>query len=186
MQDGGGNAVDDEVVEAARLGRPWALRQVHAWLAPPVAAYCRRFGCVDWEECTNDVLLAVLTALPSFTGGAGRVRTYAFTVAHHKVVDDLRRRSRTLPTVPWDQAGDLRVAPSAEDAATVTLGTEAVFRALAALAPDQRDVLLLRVVGDLTVEQVSEVLGKSVGAVKQLQRRALAALRTNSVPGVPL
>lgn len=48
---------------------------------------------------------------------------------------------------------------------------------LADLAPEQREVLTLRIVGDLTVEQVAEVLGKSPGAVKSLQHRGVAALR---------
>ena len=53
--------------------------------------------------------------------------------------------------------------------------------------PDQRDVLLLRILGDLTVDQVADVLGKSAGAVKQLQRRGLEAIRRLSArEGVPL
>ena len=45
------------------------------------------------------------------------------------------------------------------------------------LSPDQREVLLLRVVGDLTVEQVATIVGKTVGSVKATQRRALSSLR---------
>ena len=48
---------------------------------------------------------------------------------------------------------------------------------LASLSPDQRAVLLLRVIGDLSLEQVAEALGKRTGAVKQLQRRGLIAVR---------
>ena len=47
----------------------------------------------------------------------------------------------------------------------------------AQLAPDQCDVVLLRILGDLTVEQVADVLGKTPGAVKQLERRGLEAIR---------
>ena len=50
------------------------------------------------------------------------------------------------------------------------------------LAPDQRDVMVLRIVADLTIEQVAEVLGKRVGAVKALQRRALENLRKKVAP----
>ena len=53
----------------------------------------------------------------------------------------------------------------------------------AQLAPDQRDVVLLRILGDLTVEQVAEMLGKTPGAVKQLQRRGLEAIRRISLGG---
>jgi RNA polymerase sigma-70 factor (ECF subfamily) len=47
---------------------------------------------------------------------------------------------------------------------------------LARLSPDQQSVVLLRIIGDLTVQQVAGVLGKSPGAVKALQRRALATV----------
>ena len=67
------------------------------------------------------------------------------------------------------------------------LGSARVHELLAELTPDQRDVMLLRVVADLTVEQVAEVVGKPPGAVKALQRRALAALRRLvEAEGVPL
>jgi DNA-directed RNA polymerase specialized sigma24 family protein len=48
---------------------------------------------------------------------------------------------------------------------------------LRSLSPDQRDVLLLRIVGDLSLEEAARVTGKRTGAVKQLQRRGLAAIR---------
>jgi RNA polymerase sigma-70 factor (ECF subfamily) len=57
------------------------------------------------------------------------------------------------------------------------LATKRVEALIEALAPDQRDVLLLRIVADLSLEQTADVLGKSVGAVKSLQHRGLAALR---------
>ena len=48
---------------------------------------------------------------------------------------------------------------------------------LALLPDEQREVLTLRIVADLPLEHVAEVIGKSVGAVKQLQRRGLIAIR---------
>jgi RNA polymerase sigma-70 factor (ECF subfamily) len=52
-----------------------------------------------------------------------------------------------------------------------------VLDLLAVLSPDQREVVLLRIVADLSVEEVGRMLGKSEGAIKALQHRALAALR---------
>ena len=67
------------------------------------------------------------------------------------------------------------------------MATDRVHDLCARLAPDQRDVLLLRLVGDLTIEQVSQSVGKSVGAVKALQRRGLDAIRRIIAgEGVPL
>ena len=57
------------------------------------------------------------------------------------------------------------------------MGAETVHRLCGGLPADQRAVLLLRVLADLTVEQVAEVLGRSVGSVKALQRRGLRTLR---------
>ena len=67
------------------------------------------------------------------------------------------------------------------------LATERVRYLCAQLVPDQRDVILLRVVADLTVDQVAQVLGKTPGAVKALQRRGFEALRrVIERQGVPL
>lgn len=76
----------------------------------------------------------------------------------------------------YDPDADRRQAPSAEASVLEQESTQRVHALLDRLAPDQRDVLLLRLVGDLTIEQISQALGKQVGAVKALQRRGLAAL----------
>ena len=55
--------------------------------------------------------------------------------------------------------------------------TDDLRRALEVLTEEQRDVLSLRVIGNLTLEETAVVVGKRVGAVKALQRRALIALR---------
>jgi DNA-directed RNA polymerase specialized sigma24 family protein len=58
------------------------------------------------------------------------------------------------------------------------LGSETRARdLLTGLTPDQRDVLVLRIFGELPLEQVAAILGKRQGAVKALQHRALATLR---------
>ncbi|MGZ6804717.1 MAG: RNA polymerase sigma factor, partial [Nocardioidaceae bacterium] len=158
-------------------GQAWALRAVYEHLAPRVLAYQRTRGATEPEDLTSEVFLAVLPKIAGVTGGAAGLRTFTFSVAHARLVDDLRRRSRREPTVEYDAATDRRTASSSEDEALVNLQTEQVRRVLATLPTDQRDVLVMRVLGDLTVEQVAQVLGRSAGAVKQLQRRGLLALR---------
>ena len=64
-----------------------------------------------------------------------------------------------------------------EENAFAVLAHEEVRGMLAVLSPDQRDVVLLRIVADLSVEEVARLTGKREGAVKALQHRALAALR---------
>lgn len=167
----------EEALSAAQAGQPWALRVVYDQLAPRVLGYLRQRGAAEPEDATSEVLLAVLPRLASVTGGAAGLRTLAFAVAHARLVDDARRRARRPVLVPFQAAADRRRVASAEDEALVVLQTDAVRRLLATLPCDQRDVLMLRIVADLTVEQVATAIGRSPGAVKQLQRRGLLTLR---------
>lgn len=173
--------MNDQTVEdafpAAVAGEGWALRVVYDALAPRVLGYLRSRGASEPEDLTSDVFLAVLPRLGTIEGGAAGLSALLFSVAHARLVDDLRKRSRRQPSVPYDPQTDTRMSPSAEDDAMEALGTSRVERLLADLAPDQRDVLTMRLLGDLTVEQCAASLGKAPGAVKQLQRRGLDALR---------
>lgn len=168
----------DDVLLAAQAGEPWALRAVYEELAPRVHGYLRGRGAGEPEDLTSEVFLAVFPRLGTVTGGAAGLRTLVFSVAHARLVDDLRRRSRRSPEVEYDVRTDSRAAPSSEDEALALMATEHVRELVRDLSDDQREVLLLRVVGDLSLEQVAQAIGRSTGAVKQLQRRALVALRT--------
>jgi RNA polymerase sigma-70 factor (ECF subfamily) len=67
------------------------------------------------------------------------------------------------------------------------MGADEVRRVLGRLTEDQRSVLMLRVIGDLTVDEVAKTIGKRPGAVKALQRRGLAAVKRElEGKGVPL
>ena len=170
----------EDVVDAARTGAPDALRTVYELLAPAVVGYLRARGASEPEDLCSEVFLAVLPRIPALTGGAPGLRTLVFSVAHARLVDDLRRRSRRGPVVPYQPDEDTRRAASAEAEAVDAVLTGEVRALLATLPDDQRDVLLLRIVSDLTVDQVAEVIGRSPGAVKQLQRRGLLALRARA------
>ncbi len=173
----------DDVLRAAQDGQAWALRVVFDELAPRVQGYLRSRGADEPEDLTSEVFLAVFPRLPTVTGGAAGLRTLVFSVAHARLVDDFRRRSRRPATAEYDPATDGRAAPSSEEQALEQLSAERVRTLLAVLPDDQRDVLLLRLVSDLTVEQVAEVIGRSAGAVKQLQRRGLLTLRAQLEDG---
>jgi RNA polymerase sigma-70 factor (ECF subfamily) len=140
-----------------------------------VAGYGRAQGIADPSDLTSDVFVAVLTRLPSFQGTEEQFRSWVFTIAHRRVVDEWRTRARR--DLPVAAAPVPAVSSAAEDVALARLGDERVTALLATLTPDQRHVLALRVVADLSLEQVAELLGKPVGAVKALQHRALATLR---------
>lgn len=167
----------EDAFHAALEGQAWALRVLYDHLAPRVHGYFVARGASDPEELTSDVFLAVFPRLSTVTGGASGLRTLVFSVAHARLVDDLRRRSRRPQATEYCPDKDPRTSPSGEDEAAVSLGTQRAIALLSKLPDDQRDALMLRHLADLTVEQVAHAMGKTPGAVKQLQRRGLLTLR---------
>lgn len=169
--------VSDDVVSAAQSGDGAALATVYAALAPKVLGYLRSRGAEDPEGLTNEVFVQVLDRLGGVVGGAAGLRTFVFSVAHARSVDEHRRRARRPFEAPYQPELDDRAEPSAEAVALDGVGEQQVHDVLRELSEEQRSVITLRVLGDLTLEQTAEVLDKSIGAVKQLQRRGLLALR---------
>lgn len=172
----------DQVLAAAQRSAGWALTRLYEALAPAVAGYLRAQGVSDFEDVTNEVFVVVLGRVQSFSGGETQFRSWVFTIAYRRVVD-ARRTTERRPEVQSLDAGALdgdkgcQVSVSAEDAALQGMDTARIQRLLGVLSPDQRDVVALRILGDLSVDDVAAVVGKQPGAVKALQRRALAALR---------
>jgi RNA polymerase sigma-70 factor (ECF subfamily) len=172
----------DDVLAAAQAGAGWAFEVLYRDLAPAVTGYLRLHGAVEPDDLASETFLGVFTGLAGFAGDEDGLRAWVFTIAHRRLVDDWRRRSRRPQLADEEpQAADL-VAGDVEDDVLGRLGTEAVTDLCAALPADQRAVLLLRILADLTVEQVGQVLGKSVPSVKALQRRGLRTLRDRLEP----
>ncbi|HJV09311.1 MAG TPA: sigma-70 family RNA polymerase sigma factor [Acidimicrobiales bacterium] len=168
----------DSVLQAARAGAPWALERLYLALSPAVLGYLRVQGASDPEDLANEVFLGVFRRIPSFEGSEEAFRSWVFTIAHSRLIDDRRRMSRRPQLAP--DAGDIALdlpAGDAEQDALERLSSRRVQALCEGLVADQRDVLLLRLMAGMTVEAIAESLGKSEGAVKALQRRGLANLR---------
>lgn len=168
----------DSVLRAAQSGAPWALERLYQVLSPAVLGYLRIQGAADPEDLANEVFLGVFQRIGAFAGDEDRFRSWVFTIAHSRLIDDRRRTSRRPQTV-LDAAAVPAERPggNAEEDALARLSSRRVQALCEELVPDQRDVLLLRLMAGLTVEAIAESLGKSEGAVKALQRRGLANLR---------
>ena len=168
----------ESVLFAARAGAEWAWARIYEELAPSVAGYLRAHGAPDPEDLVGEVFLQVVRGLDRFSGPEPAFRAWVFTIAHRRLVDDVRRRTRR-PATPMEPEILSEVAGAGgdvSDEAMAGLDAERVKAAIAELPPDQRSVLLLRIVGDLTIEQIADAMGKRPGAVKALQRRALRRL----------
>lgn len=167
-----------DVLRRAQAGSPADLDVLYRRLVRPVAGYLRARGVAEVEDLTSDVFVAVLTGLGRFRGDEAQLRSWVLTIAHRRAVDHWRRSGRRAPTTELTDAdGDLPTVPSAEEGALERIGGDEVARLLALLTVEQREVLALRIVADLTVEQVAQVVGRRPGAVKALQRRGLETIR---------
>lgn len=165
------------LVDAARDGSVSAFERLYRAMAAQVSSYLRWHRVSDPEGLTNDVFAQVHRKLESFEGDEQGFRSWVFTIAHHRMIDD-RRRSHRQPTVDGDvDVEDHRSTGDVEDDAFAVLGSDRVRDLLSILSDDQRAVVLLRVVGDQSVEDVARILGKREGAIKALQHRAMGALR---------
>ena len=177
----------DSVLSAARAGADWAWERIYADLSGPVIGYLRVHGAAEPEDVAGEVFLQVVRDLPRFAPGAGDperdFRAWVFTIVHRRLLDERRRRGRK-PAAPLPDGFEVSGGDVAHDAET-RLDRGRVVDLLAELPPDQRSVLLLRILGDMTIEEIAKATGKRAGAVKALQRRGLRRVRRAYPSGDP-
>ena len=176
----------DAAIAWARSGDARGFEALFHALSRAVAGYLRARSVGDPEGVANDVFLRAFRTIHTFEGDGGRFRSWVFTIAHHAAVDDVRRRQRRVRETPLAWAPET-AGGDVETEVIAGLAYDRVQVLLSGLSADQRDVLLLRVVSDLSITETAEVLGKSYEAVKSLQRRGLTVLRAalSSQEGAP-
>ena len=167
------------LVESAQRGSGDAAGDLLAQVRPAVLRYASaRLGRRDVaEDVTQEVCLAVLTALPSYQDTGRPFRSFVFGIAAHKVADAHRAAYRSRDVVTEDLPDAPDDAPGPEEMAVRSEDGRQAMALLAHLPDDQRELLLLRVAAGLSAEEVGGVLGMTPGAVRVAQHRALAKLR---------
>ncbi|MGI8461844.1 MAG: RNA polymerase sigma factor [Solirubrobacterales bacterium] len=168
----------DRRLELARAGDPQAWAEIYDSLAPKLLGYLRAKGAAEPEDVLGEVFVQAVRDLGSFDGSERELRAWVFSIAHHRLIDAARRGARRPATsMPPEEIALLSGSGNVEDEAMARIDAGEVTRMLALLSDDQRTVLLLRIIGGFTVDEVARTIGKRAGAVKQLQRRGLAAMR---------
>ena len=177
----------DAVLAAAVIGAPWALERIFTALSPVVAGYLRMQGAREPDDLTSEVFVAVLRNVGTFRGDEAGFRSWVFTIAHRRLTDERRRSVHHAMVTSMADDHDAPAPDDVAETALQSLAVERVRELCDQLVPDQRDVLLLRLVGRLKVDEVATTIGKSSGAVKALQRRGFRAIgRILEREGVPL
>ncbi len=129
----------------------------------------------DAEDIAGEVFLKALESLGSYEKRGIPMQAWLFKIAHNSVVDYLRRMSKRK-IVDIDSV-TLRSEESPEMIAEINIEIEKVKKAMEQLTRDQREVLSLRFFGELTSRETAVIMGKSDGAVREMQRAATSKLR---------
>lgn len=176
----GGEAVDD-VIDAAKRGDADAIALLYSEYVSMVRGYLRISGVWEPDDVTSEVFVAMVRSLPRFEGNQQQFRSWLMTIAHRRMVD-YRRRSVTDRSIAVGQIDDagFPIGRIQNDEPLLVDGNLA--KAFARLTTEQREVLGLRFLADLEVETVAAITGRSAGAVKALQHRAIASIR-RGLPG---
>ena len=128
------------------------------------------------EELAAEVFVRAVESIGSFRDRGAPVEAWLFRIAHNLVVDHYRRSARR-PAVVLDDA--MQLAGSADTAKEVEqrLAMERVRQMMEHLNSAQQEVISLRFSGELSAEEAGAVMGRTPGAIRELQRTALKALR---------
>lgn len=173
--------ITDAHIHGLRAGDPDATVAVYRALSGPVYGYLvNRMGDAEAaQDVTAEVFTEVLEGADTFEGPPAGLRAWVFRIARNRMVDHYRRESyRRHPSLD-EMAEAGRLPEAVDDPESETLGRMERERILALteeLTSDQREVVLLRLVAELPVAEVAELMDRTPGAVKVLQHRALRSL----------
>lgn len=166
------------MLDRARRGDETAFATLWRDLNPAVIRYLTVSSDAP-DDVAADTWVTVVKALARFTGDENAWRAWVFTTARRRAVDAGRRRTRAADRdrswEPWPVFGVDAADPA--DVVTRRLDTDAALALVAELSPLQAEVVMLRVVAGLPVEDVAQVVGCSRGAVRVAHHRGLARLR---------
>ena len=139
---------------------------------------CARMGNrTDAEDIAAEVFVRAFESLDSYQERGLPMEAWLFRIAHNLVVDYLRRGSRFERADEDESEAALPESPDPAHLAEERLLMADVRAAMSHLTRDQRDVLSLRFFGGLSSRETAEVLDKSDGAVREMQRAALEKMR---------
>lgn len=165
--------IDAPTIDELRTGTAPAWSWFVQEFGAPVSHYARRLGHPDPDEVSGATMETVVRRIDRFDGGQPELRSFVFSVAHARIVDELRRsqrqHNRLVPEIPEQAEENFGCSPS-------LFGVRMVA-ALEHLSRKQQDVIRLRYVEGMTTREVAETVGDSEGATRVALSRSLHKLR---------
>jgi RNA polymerase sigma-70 factor, ECF subfamily len=130
----------------------------------------------DAEDLTTQTFLKMLEAIGKFRWQAAPFSAWLFRIAHNLAMDHFRANKRWQPEedVPEPEPDE---TTSAEAGAFESIGRKSMLELIEDLSPEQQQVLTLKFVFNFANAEAATILGKTEGAIKSLQHRALVSLQ---------
>jgi RNA polymerase sigma-70 factor (ECF subfamily) len=171
---------DALLIKQAKDGNVEAFGELYERYSEPVFrfVYSQTSNRLDAEDLTADVFLRAWQSLPRYQEKGFSFSAYLFRIARNVLIDN-RRKRRPVNVVSEDEIMNLPDTMTTDPSALLSIKMQhrELVNILDQLREDYRTVLVLRFLNELSPEETSEVMGRSVGAVRVLQHRALSSLR---------
>ena len=170
---------ENTLIQQAKEGDPAAFAELYDLYQPAIYRYIfyRVNDVPTAEDLTSEVFVRLVEKIDRFKIQGRPLLAWLYTIARNLITDHHRHAGRALPlSLDGPPVADVDAADP-EDAIEHSLTQHMLATAITSLTEDQRQVVILKFVEGLDNETVARALGKSVGAVKGLQHRALVALR---------
>lgn len=180
-----------EVVTRAQAGDPAAIAELYEQYWGLVFRFCyRRTSSTHMaEDLATDVFVRLIKKVDTFEWRGQQISAWLLVVARNMIADRYKSKAYQKEVhsgVGADYASDYPAfEPSPEDTATDLITHETIIRMMDQLSPDQRDVLRLRFLCEMSMEEVAAEMGKNVSSVKALQFRAVRTMRRLFPDGSP-
>jgi RNA polymerase sigma-70 factor (ECF subfamily) len=166
------------LVERAQQGDRQALEELYLMHFDRIYSYLQMSvgNRHDAEDLTNQTFVKMLESIERFEWRKAPVSAWLFRIAHNLAMDHFRSRRRWQPEEdpPEPPGAEER---SAEEEALHSIGRQSMLEMIEDLSQDQQQVLTLKFVFNFSNGEVATILGKSEGAIKSLQHRALGSLQ---------
>jgi RNA polymerase sigma-70 factor (ECF subfamily) len=177
-RDGADSTAVHRLVERAQAGDRRALEQLYLLHFDRIYSYLHMSvgNRHDAEDLTNQTFVKMLESIGRFEWRKVPISAWLFRIAHNLAMDHFRASRRWQPEEEVPER-EQSAEHSAEEEAFQAIGRRSMLEMIENLSHDQQQVLTLKFVFNFGNAEVATILGKTEGAIKSLQHRALATLQ---------
>src|SRR4051812_25471180 len=166
------------LVERGQQGNKEALEELYLLHFDRIYSYLHMSvgNRHDAEDLTTQTFVKMLESVGRFRWRSAPFSAWLFRIAHNLAMDHFRAHRRWQPEEEVPEPPD-SAEPSAEHEAMHSIGRQSMLKLIEGLSPEQQQVLTLKFVFNFSNGEVATILGKTEGAIKSLQHRALVSLQ---------